>query len=228
MKGILYQEISNQLKHDIITGKYPLNSLFPTENELVEMFSVSKITIRKAIELLVQEGYLHKQSGKGTTIISNRPFNILNNAIPFTRLLEKDGINVKSKIIEVKESSMTEHTFAWPYVYEITRVYSLNDVPTIYSKHYFALKEKETLEILSDENFSLYRLLYDKSLPISQIKDTFRAIKIDESLKQYVNFSEDFALQRNRFSFDPNGGLIEFTKFIYDSERQEYYIDYLV
>lgn len=228
MKGILYQEITNQLRHDIITGKYPVNTLFPTENDLVEMFAVSKITIRKAIELLVQEGYLHKQSGKGTTIISNRPFNVLNNAIPFTRLLEKDGVEVKSKIIEVKESATVEQTFAYPYVYEITRIYSLNGTPAIYSQHYFSLKEKENLQLLRDDDFSLYRFLYDKNLPISRIKDAFRAIRVDEDLREYIDFSNAFALQRNRFSYDEKGGLIEFTKFIYDSDRQEYYIDYLV
>ncbi|GAB2027621.1 GntR family transcriptional regulator [Lactovum odontotermitis] len=228
MKTILYQEISNQIKHDIITGKYPIHTLLPTENELVKMFRVSKITIRKAIELLDQEGYLHKQSGKGTTIISNRPLNVLTKAIPFTRLLEKEGISVTSKIVEVKESTTTDLDFAYSNVYEMTRIYSLDGTPAIYSKHSFCLREKESLSFSDDSEFSLYRFLYDKSLPISRIKDSFRAVKVDDSLRKYVDFPDDIALLRNRFSYDDKGQLIESTRFVYDSDLQEYYIVYLL
>jgi DNA-binding GntR family transcriptional regulator len=228
MKSILYQEISNQLRHDIITGKYPVNTAFPTENDLVTMFSVSKITIRNAVELLVQEGYLRKKSGKGTKVISNRPFNVLNKAIPFSRLLIKEGIDIESEIVEVKESKETSLDFAYPNIYELTRIYSLNGTPAIYSKHFFSLKEKETLDFVGSKEFSLYRFLYDKNLPIAHIKDSFRAIKVDEALRKYVSFSSDLALRRHRFSYDSQEKLVEFTSFIYDSDLQEYYIDYQV
>lgn len=51
-KGLLYIEIAETLKKDILAGIYPVGTQIPTENELEVKFSVSKITVRKAIEIL--------------------------------------------------------------------------------------------------------------------------------------------------------------------------------
>ena len=51
---ILYQKVFDVLKADLISGKYEVGSLFPTENELEIQFNVSKITVRKAVDLLVE------------------------------------------------------------------------------------------------------------------------------------------------------------------------------
>jgi len=48
-KGLLYIEIAETLKKDILEGIYPVGTQIPTENELEVKFSVSKITVRKAI-----------------------------------------------------------------------------------------------------------------------------------------------------------------------------------
>ena len=40
----------------------------PAERELIEMYKVSRITVRKAIDELVSKGYLYKIQGKGTYV----------------------------------------------------------------------------------------------------------------------------------------------------------------
>ena len=50
-KSVLYLEVADQIKEDILSGKYPVGTFLPTETELEEMFNVSKITIRRAIEM---------------------------------------------------------------------------------------------------------------------------------------------------------------------------------
>ncbi len=54
-------------------------------------FNVSKITVRKAIELLAADEYVEKRSGRGTTVLSNRPYNKLSKGTTFSQLLEKTG-----------------------------------------------------------------------------------------------------------------------------------------
>ena len=64
-KEPLYITVMNIIKDRIIDGTYEIGQLIPTETEFEEEFKVSKITIRKAIELLEHEGYVLKKSGKG-------------------------------------------------------------------------------------------------------------------------------------------------------------------
>ena len=67
-KGPLYIEVAESIKSAILNGVYPVGTQIPTENELEQTFNVSKITVRKAIEILSNEGYVEKKSGKGTTV----------------------------------------------------------------------------------------------------------------------------------------------------------------
>ena len=85
---VLYLEVADKIKEDIFSGKYPVGTMLPTENELEEMFQVSKITVRKAIELLATDEYVEKKSGRGTTVVSNRPYNRLSKAASFTQILK--------------------------------------------------------------------------------------------------------------------------------------------
>jgi GntR family transcriptional regulator len=60
--------------HDWITqGRYEPGGCLETESELCEMFGVSRITVRKAIELLAQAGLVKSVQGKGTFIALNNP-----------------------------------------------------------------------------------------------------------------------------------------------------------
>lgn len=67
----LYMQIANIIKDRILHGVYPIGLNIPSEPQLEQEFNVSKITVRGAIQELVQEGFLEKGSGKGTKVIRN-------------------------------------------------------------------------------------------------------------------------------------------------------------
>ena len=61
----LYQQIKNDIKSAIEHGKYKPKEQIPTEPELSAEYSVSRVTVRRAVEELCGEGYLVKQQGSG-------------------------------------------------------------------------------------------------------------------------------------------------------------------
>ena len=101
-KEPLYLSILEVIKERIINGAYPLGSLLPTETDYELEFEVSKITVRKAIELLESEGYVVKQSGKGTTVISNSIFNKLSKGDSFSNILHKEGLKLRKEHTEIE------------------------------------------------------------------------------------------------------------------------------
>lgn len=66
----LYEQVYADIKKDIISGKYKTGDRIPSEKELANSFNVSTITIRKALELLVNEGFLLRKRGIGTIVKS--------------------------------------------------------------------------------------------------------------------------------------------------------------
>ena len=64
----LYQQVIDDIRQGIEDGRYEVGQKIPSESELSELYSVSRITIRRAIEELSASGYLTKKQGKGTYV----------------------------------------------------------------------------------------------------------------------------------------------------------------
>ncbi|SFL90824.1 DNA-binding transcriptional regulator, LacI/PurR family [Gracilibacillus orientalis] len=66
----LYEQVYESLKQDILSSKYKIGERIPSEKEITESFSVSRITSKKALEKLVQDGLVYRQRGKGTFVLN--------------------------------------------------------------------------------------------------------------------------------------------------------------
>lgn len=64
----LYQQVIDIIKNEISSGAYKAGARIPNEFELAESYKVGRVTVRRAIEELVQQGYLTKRQGKGTFV----------------------------------------------------------------------------------------------------------------------------------------------------------------
>ena len=64
----LYQQLMDDIKLDISNQKYRHGDKIPSETELAEIYNVSRITVRRAVSELCDEGYLAKHQGKGTFV----------------------------------------------------------------------------------------------------------------------------------------------------------------
>lgn len=81
MNGIkrtsLSDEVADRLREKILRGKYSPGDKLPTETELMEMFQVSRSTLREAIRVLANAGWIRVQQGAGTFVegktIQNEP-----------------------------------------------------------------------------------------------------------------------------------------------------------
>lgn len=64
-----YADLYTKLKQAILLGEYPAGSFLPTENELMDLYQVSKTTIRHAVKLLKENGLVDVRQGSGTKIL---------------------------------------------------------------------------------------------------------------------------------------------------------------
>ena len=68
-KHLLYQQIYDDVLQKILDGTYPPGSRIPSEKELSEQYGVSRITSKKAMEMLTDQGYLFRKPGKGSFVL---------------------------------------------------------------------------------------------------------------------------------------------------------------
>ncbi|MCI5773773.1 MAG: GntR family transcriptional regulator [Erysipelotrichaceae bacterium] len=227
-KQPLYVSIMEIIKDRILTGVYPLHTNIPTETQLEEEFKVSKITIRKAITLLENEGFLSKRSGIGTKVINNGIYNILTRSQSFTKCLSDQGKILTRKTISIelltlKENDPMYSTFN-PTCYKIIRHYFLDGKPYIFYTHYLT-------SILSidpntcDDKFSIYMHMYNSNIKISSFVDEFYVDQNNKDAQLFFNSTNPF-LGRKRTTYDNRDNVIEISFAQYDSSMQNYEIHF--
>lgn len=67
-----YLPIYNKLYTEIVRGDYPPGSKLPGENLLAKRYTVSRNTVREALTVLVEDGLIVKQQGRGTFVAPER------------------------------------------------------------------------------------------------------------------------------------------------------------
>ncbi len=76
-----YQQIGQMILKQLGSGKIKPGEKIPSESQLCEICSVSKITVRQAVSSLVDDGLLKKVPGKGTFVLPERKNSTKNIAV---------------------------------------------------------------------------------------------------------------------------------------------------
>lgn len=99
MSRYRYQEIVNIYKQAIESGTYGLGDVLPSEAKLMDQFSVSRVTIRKALEELKALGLVTSRQGYGWTI--GRPIleQSLDALVTIEEQLQAQGVNSTRNVL---------------------------------------------------------------------------------------------------------------------------------
>ncbi|WP_160723371.1 trehalose operon repressor [Bacillus sp. USDA818B3_A] len=97
-----YLTIYNCIVEQIKNGELPPQTLLPSENELKDQYDTSRETIRKALNLLSQNGYIQKVRGKGSIVIDISKFDFpVSGLVSFKELAGKMGSKPKTIVNEL-------------------------------------------------------------------------------------------------------------------------------
>lgn len=94
-----YLTIYDDLVRKIEANVWPISTMLPSENKLTVQYKTSRETIRKALDLLSQNGYIQKIQGKGSVVIDMNRFSFPVSGIEsYTELAEKLQLNSKTNV----------------------------------------------------------------------------------------------------------------------------------
>ncbi len=83
-----YVQVYNTLKKQIESGEYAIGEEFPSEAVLQEQFQVSRDTVRKALGMLENQGYIQKSRGRVAVVVERGAYNF-----PFAEILSFKELN---------------------------------------------------------------------------------------------------------------------------------------
>ena len=140
----LYVQLRKILKDKIDSKDLTVNDKLPSERELVEMYGVSRITVRQAIKDLENLGYLQTRAGKGIYVAEPKPTYEIEVVRSFTETAEannrKPGMQLLNSAIVPGGADLTRPLAlpAGSSVVFIERLRFLDDVPVVVQRDWFA------------------------------------------------------------------------------------------
>lgn len=169
-----YLNIYHDLVKNIETDVWPAATKIPSENELSKMYAASRETIRKALNLLSQSGYIQKIRGKGSIVIEVNKFDFpVSGIISFKELTANLNLEAKTRVEELSLKDADDGPISqlkeqgYDKVWKVVRVREISGEKIILDKDYFSTKYVPSLSWKVCED-SIYDYLENElKLPIS-------------------------------------------------------------
>ena len=227
----LYLQVKESLEEDIHSQKYPVGSKLPSEKDLCEMYNVSRITVRQALEQLENKGMIYSIHGKGTFVKAAVIDSNLQKISSFGDSLKHMGYEGYTKITKFEEHETDEferlvHGNSWNKVCHLSLTgYAMDEPVVLYHSVVRSpegtLMYKEALELERDKvPFSTFDLYAKANLQIGKINQKVTAVNAEADIAKRLNIKEgDAILVLDSVILDKNMQLIEYKKGYYCTDK---------
>ncbi|MCM2532678.1 trehalose operon repressor [Neobacillus pocheonensis] len=189
----IYDELVNQIQ----AGKIKPITKLPSENELVEQYETSRETIRKALNLLSQNGYIQKVRGKGSFVLDVSRYDFpVSGLVSFKEIAQKMGKPWKTIVNELEVLHPDDylqkqlHLSSKDYVWKVIRSREMDHERIILDKDFF---NKKVVINLTKEicEGSIYEYLeHVAGLKISFAKKEISVVEPTEEDRRYLDLKE--------------------------------------
>ena len=226
-----YLQIHDQIKKEIDEEVWQIGQRLPSERDLAETFQVSRMTLRQAITLLVEEGVLERRVGSGTFVASTRVQEKMRGTTSFTEIMKSQGNTPSSQLLadrrtlpskqEVEKLGIekTENIIRMErvrYADKLPVVYEVASIPEKFIKNF----DKE--EITSH----FFQTLQEHGYKIGKSQQTIYARLAKEKIAHYLEIPRGHAiLALTQVSYFEDGTAFEYVKSQYVGERFEFYLE---
>lgn len=227
----LYIQIKESIQSQIYDGKLAKGNKIPTEVELMAIYKVSRVTVRKAINELVEDGLLSKQPGKGTFVNQIHLQKSIDRMSSWTEKNKNLGMNPTTVCKERKKilsGDMYKDLFDFnrhniSTILMIGRTRLLNQKPIIYERCYFNYDEYYFLKN-EDLNQSLFKVLHRqkgiKKLISKQC--TIRAVAPSATIREHLLLEEnDWILYTKEAYYDEKNSFVYYSEQFINSKYYE-------
>lgn len=228
----LYYQVKESLLEKIKSKQFNVGDLIPSEAELQEQYKVSRITVRRAIQELVQEGHLYTQQGKGTFVSKPKASQELNLISSWAETMEELGMEPKSKLISFTEEPAPVNIAKLlnipigDKVYKLERLRYANNEPTCIMTNYLAPAVVPGFREKGLKCESLYEMLEKQyNIVLSRAEETVEAKAAKASEASLLNVKRGFPLlYATRVTYDISDRPVEVVISVSRADRYAYKI----
>ena len=229
-----YRDVYSDIKKNILTNHYRAGTQLPTQKYFAEKYEISRITLKKALNLLENEGLIYSKQGSGTFVrnrIDTPSEEMLPLDLPVGVTHSHRDQKIKSKLLhfdarlpnkkEQKELLLDQHS----PVYEYKRVRFINDQVHSFEHSIMPVEVAPLNEEILMESVYDY-LGTEMNLQLTDARRIIYATKADKEISEALEIEEGEAIfVIEQVAYDQNGKAFELSKSAFKNEQTKFVLD---
>jgi len=226
----LYQQLEATLRAQIESGQYGTHARLPSERDLANEFGVSRMTVRQALDALVQAGLIYGKVGKGTFVSEPKINQQLATLTGFSEDMQRRGQTPSSRVLKAVVLPATKDVAAAlqldpkARVFNLVRVRLANDAPLAVENDYLPAHLCPDLLHHDFSRASLYDVLREQyGWRLVRAQQSIEArLANDEELKLLELKAPAPILAMERITIVEQGFPIEYVRSAYRGDRYKF------
>ena len=202
---LIYYQIYESLKKDVANKIYKTGDKLPSENHLSKRFEVNRHTVRRALQILKNEGILFSKRGSGVIVQDTKFKYKIGKRVRFSQNITNENYIPKTKIIrsEIRKASKMEadnlKINSRDEILLIETTGKINNIPTILTKR-----------TIPNKRFPRFLEIFQKELSVTH---TLKLLGINDFVRLNTNIIAELAdsIQANLLNCKINSPLLKTT-----------------
>lgn len=214
----LYRVIKAALKERILSGEYAVGQQLPSENQLMRIFDVSRVTARQALHQLQKERLVVSHQGKGYFVARAKAVQDLARLQGLGESIADSGFSAHSEVLDIAEVEADAHVAdalalePGTMVTCLRRVRHINNQPVSHDISYFPLdigRRLKEFDLVGNDVFVLLEENLGFELGVADLK--IEANLADDGLARLLETDIGTPVLRiERLTLDESGRPIDF------------------
>lgn len=222
-----------QLKESILTAlknkEFEVGEKLPSERELADYHNVSRMTVKKAVDILVDNGYLVRKQGSGTFVSDYQKNHFISPILSFSKEMKNMGVDYRSKIlsfekIKSKRASLKLNLSRNELLFHLERLRLIENKIFLLENTYLAVKNFPDLKREDLTNSSLFKIIEEKyNINLIEAEAEVEAVILNSKIAEKMNLKTGLlALHLQQYSKNNSGEIIEYTSAYYRNDNYSF------
>lgn len=225
-----HKQITEWLRNQIEEENYQADDKLPSENELCKKFEVSRVTVRKALQVLENENIIYRSQGLGSFVCDDRLRHSFIELTDFEEDMRRAGLEPTSQVIQLKPLEASDQIAGklaldpGSNVVRLDRLRLGDDQPIAYDTTWLPMFYGQLIEDYDLQHKTIYHILEeDYDIPVEKGYFRMEAANATSDIAGHLNINDGTALLLiDRLSLTIGDKPVYYQKRYYRSDQMVY------
>lgn len=231
----LYEQIERNMRELILNNRLQPGEVVPPEWELANLYGVSRLTVRRALDELVRQDWLIRRHGVGTFVSRPAVASIAPHQLSFTREMLTIGRRPSSRLVSSQilpadaGTALRLSLEEGDPVTKISRVRLADEIPILFETAYLSSDRFPGLEA---EPALIHGSLYDclqnrYGLAVARVDQTLKAVLLDEFQAELLGVKPNTpSILTESQAYSAEGEVVEYSLSVANNQYSQFYFSF--